>query len=120
MKIFVSWSGGRSRAVAEALRDWLPLVLPDADPWMSASDIHPGVKGLPEISEVLNNSNLGIICLTRENITAPWILFEAGALSKTLRESLVCPYLLDLVPTDVKGPLAQFQAVVANNRIPVR
>lgn len=80
---------------------------------MSASDIEPGRSWGKEISEVLNNSSFGIICLTRDNINAPWIHFEAGALSKTLHESLVCPYLLDLIPTDIKGPLAQFQATVA-------
>jgi hypothetical protein len=37
-------------------------------------------------------------------------LFEAGALSKTVNQTFVCPYLVDLEPTDVKGPLAQFQA----------
>ena len=28
MRVFISWSGQRSKALAEALRDWLPNVNP--------------------------------------------------------------------------------------------
>jgi hypothetical protein len=45
-----------------------------------------------------------------ENLTASWLLFEAGTLSKTLDKTFVCPYLLNLQPTDIQGPLSQFQA----------
>jgi hypothetical protein len=46
--------------------------------------------------------------LTRENLNANWILFEAGALSKT-KDAYVCTFLLDLKPTDIEEPLASFQ-----------
>ena len=49
----------------------------------------------------------GIICVTPSNLEAPWILFEAGALSKTLENTFVCPLLIGLEPADVSGPLAQ-------------
>jgi hypothetical protein len=62
----------------------------------------------------LDETRVGIICLTPQNMNAPWILFEAGALSKTLEETFVCPYLLDIRPADLEGPLAQFQAAIAN------
>jgi hypothetical protein len=55
---------------------------------------------------------VGIICLTADNTNKPWILFEAGALSKTLPDTYVCPLLFDLRPSDIEGPLAQFQATV--------
>jgi hypothetical protein len=48
--------------------------------------------------------------LTRENLDAPWLMFEAGALAKNLERSKVCPILFGLEPTDVTGPLVQFQA----------
>ena len=54
------------------------------------------------------------MCLTPENLAAPWILFETGALSKTIESTYVCPYLLGLKPTDIQGPLAQFQATKAD------
>lgn len=43
-----------------------------------------------------------------------WILFEAGALSKTLADTYVCTLLIDMKPTDVKGPLSQFQATTTS------
>jgi hypothetical protein len=36
-------------------------------------------------------------------------MFEAGALSKSVSASRVCPMLFGIEPSDVKGPLVQFQ-----------
>lgn len=110
MKLFISWSGDRSRAVAEALRDWLPDVIQSVDAWISSQDINAGARWSSEISEQLSETKFGVLCLTRENQEAPWILFEAGALAKTLRDAFVVPYLVDLQPSDLQGPLTQFQA----------
>jgi hypothetical protein len=82
--IFISWSGLRSRWIAETLRDWLPMIVQAANPWMSASDIDKGSRGLPEVSKALDGMKVGIVCLTPENLTAPWILYESGALSKSI------------------------------------
>jgi hypothetical protein len=62
------------------------------------------------MAESLEAAQFGILCLTRDNFTAPWVLFEAGALGKFVSESAVCPYLLDLDYKDISGPLTQFQA----------
>lgn len=113
MKIFISWSKERSKAVAEALRVWLPRVIQSSQPWMSAKDIDKGVLWRTEISRQLNEAAVGIICLTPENLESPWLLFEAGAISKEMAGSLVCTYLFDLEPYDVKDPLAQFQSTKA-------
>ncbi|MBP7070976.1 MAG: TIR domain-containing protein [Methanothrix sp.] len=113
MKIFISWSGPRSKAMAEALKEWLPNVIQAVDPWVSSSDIDAGMRWTPALAEQLQQTQLGILCLTAENLNAPWLLFEAGALSKIIDKTRVCPYLLGLEPTDVMGPLSQFQAVVA-------
>lgn len=110
MRVFISWSGARSRAIAEALRDWLPNVIQLVEPWMSAADIEKGARWMLDIAMQLEEARVGLICLTPENLKAPWILFEAGALSKTLEKTFVCPYLFNLEPTDLDGPLAQFQA----------
>ena len=114
MRVFVSWSGDRSRLIAESLREWLPYVLPAAQPWMSATDLDRGSRWSLEISEQLDKADVGIICLTPENLEAPWILFEAGALSKALTRSLVCTYLFQVKSAELKGPLAQFQATRAD------
>ncbi|MCP4117441.1 MAG: TIR domain-containing protein [Desulfobacteraceae bacterium] len=109
-KIFLSWSGERSHLFAKALYDWFPKVIQSLKPWLSSSDIDKGDQWLSKISEQLKKNNFGIICLTSENISAPWLLFEAGALSSAIDQSNVCPILFDFEPSLLTGPLAQFQA----------
>jgi hypothetical protein len=113
--VFISWSGERSGQAAGALRDWLPIVLQAAKPWMSSSDIEKGSRGLDEVGRALEGMSIGIICLTPENLTCPWILYEAGALSKTLdAKTRVCTYLLaGLQPQDITAPLGMFQSTKA-------
>ena len=110
MKVFISWSGERSRAVAEALRTWLPRVIQSVRPWMSQEDISAGSRWLSEVSTVLDSSQIGILCVTPENQHNPWLLFEAGALSKSIDHSRVCPLLFDMTAGQLSGPLTQFQA----------
>ena len=114
MKVFISWSGPRSQALAQALRDWLPLVLHYVDPWLSESDIAAGERWSQSVAKQLETSNFGVLCVTRENVAAPWILFEAGSLAKSLEGSRVIPVLLDLEFSEISGPLAQFQAKKAD------
>ena len=108
MKIFISWSGPLSGEVAQLLKRWLKCVLQATDPWVSSDDIERGSQWFNEISNVLENCNTGIICLTKSNITAPWILFEARNLLKGLETSRVCTFLVDLEPKDIEPPLSQF------------
>ena len=110
MKVFISWSGEKSRTVASKLRDWLPDVIQYVEPWMSKADIGAGARWGSELDNALENTKFGIICLTMSNPNAPWILFEAGALAKTIEKTFVCPYLIDLKPGDIpEGPLTRFQ-----------
>ncbi len=109
MKLFLSWSGDRSKALANALKAWLPLILYYVEPWVSESDIDAGARWSDEVAKQLDGCNFGILCVTRENVIAPWILFEAGALAKMLDGSKLIPLLFDLEFSEITGPLAQFQ-----------
>jgi hypothetical protein len=113
MRVFLSWSGERSGQVAAALRGWLTDVLHVLEPWSSSEDIDKGTRWSLRLAQELQDTDVGIVCLTPENVTAPWIVFEAGALAKSLESSRVCTYLVDLRPTDVDGPLAAFHATEA-------
>jgi hypothetical protein len=113
MDVFISWSGERSRAAAEALRGWLPKIINAIKPWLSSADIDKGARWSTDVASRLEAAKAGIICLTPNNLHSDWILFEAGALSKTLKNTFVCPFLIGLEPSDVKPPLAQFQATKA-------
>lgn len=120
MEVFISWSGEPSHKLALILKDWISNVIQTVDPWVSSEDIEKGDRWSTEIADKLDTCNIGIICLTKENFQAPWINFEAGALSKKLGEGKVCTLLLDLKPTDIKGPLIQFQATIAKNKEDMR
>lgn len=110
MKVFISWSGTRSQAIAHALRDWLPDVLQTVEPFLSSADIEAGQRWSQELAEQLDKTSFGLVCVTADNQDAPWLNFEAGALAKALGASTVVPLLDDLKPTDLTGPLSQFQA----------
>lgn len=107
--VFISWSGDLSKQLAEALRQWIPSVLQFAKPYFTPSDIEKGAKWGSEISQKLSDTHVGIICLTRENYQKPWILFEAGALSKDLEKSRICSVLFGMDNSDLDGPLTTFQ-----------
>lgn len=114
MKIFISWSGVRSQALATAINDWLKPILHFAEPWLSTSDIQSGDRWGNELAKKLQDTNFGILCVTSDNLNAPWLLFEAGALAKSIDDGRVIPLLLDLEKSDLSGPLTQFQAEKAD------
>src|SRR5687768_16996882 len=96
MKTFISWSGPVSHRVAQALRDWLPLVIQRVDPYVSSEDIEKGRQWLPDISSTLGTSSYGILCITYDNVNSPWLNFEAGALSRSSNKPYVTPFLFDV------------------------
>ena len=93
--------GSPNRLVAHSIQYVKPYFTPD--------DVEKGTKWNAEIAKELETSNIGIICLTRDNTERPWILFEAGALSKSVDKPRVCTLLFNLESTDLKGPLTSFQ-----------
>lgn len=112
MKVFLSWSGELSHKVALTLRDWLPSVIQSIEPYVSSEDIDKGARWSTDIASELADSSYGILCVTKENLHAPWLTFEAGALSKTMDKSYVSPFLFDIKRSEVNGPILQFQSTV--------
>ena len=111
MKVFISWSGERSKKVAVIFRDWLPTVIQAIEPFVSSEDIEKGARWNTDIAQELKESNFGLICVTKDNLDSQWLNFEAGALSKTIDNSYVAPLLFDVKPSDLKtSPISQFQA----------
>ena len=112
MKIFISWSGERSNKIANILREWIPCVIQSIKPYVSSKDIDKGARWSTDIAKELEDSYFGIICVTKSNINAPWINFEAGALSKAIDKSNVAPFLFDINPSEISGPISQFQFTI--------
>jgi hypothetical protein len=115
VKVFISWSGQRSKVVAEIFSDWLKCVIQASQPWISTRDIDRGAIWFSEINDKLKDVSVGVVCLTQENKNKPWILFETGALAKGLTTNRVCTFLIDLNPEDLQDPLAQFNHTTPNN-----
>lgn len=111
MKIFLSWSGARSRAIAEALNDWLKRVIQAVKPFYSP-EIEKGAKWSSELDAALEGTRFGIICLTPDNLNSTWIHYEAGALSKT-PDALIWTFLHGINAGDVPQPLGKYQHTVA-------
>ena len=110
MKVFLSWSGDVSHKVSCIFRDWLPMVIQYVQPYVSSEDIDKGARWLTDIMKELETSYYGILFITRDNYNAPWLNFEAGALTKAVEKSRITPFLFGLGTTDFSGPLTQFQA----------
>jgi hypothetical protein len=114
MKVFISWSGATSGQVAKLLRSFLQDVNQQIEPWLSTTDLAAGTRWGEELAKSLDKTNFGVICLTREALDSPWLLFEAGALSKSVAQGRVCPYLIGIRPAELTGPLRQFQSKLAD------
>jgi hypothetical protein len=112
LKVFISWSGDLSNKVALVFKDWLPSVIQSVDAYVSSEDIDKGARWSSDISKALEESFFGILCITKDNINAPWINFEAGALAKSFEKSRISPFLFNISKTQVQGPLVQFQFTI--------
>ena len=112
MKVFISWSGNKSHRVALVFREWLPSVIQSVVPYVSSEDIDKGARWSTDITKELEDSTFGILCVTKDNLNAPWLSFEAGALSKTMDKSFVSPFLFDIKRAEVNGPILQFQSTI--------
>lgn len=112
MKVFISWSGNKSHKVGLVFREWLPSVIQSLEPYVSSEDIDKGARWSTDIAKELEDSTFGILCVTKENLHAPWLSFEAGALSKTMDKAFVTPFLFDIKRSEVNGPILQFQSTI--------
>lgn len=115
MKVFLSWSKDRSKQIAQALADWLPLVVPGVHPFMSEQSLRAGVFHHEALRQEIQDAAYCIVCVTPENIREPWLNYEAGAIAERLN-GRTCPYLFeeakfnDLAPT----PLSRLQGRKVN------
>lgn len=116
MRVFLSWSGQQSRQVALLLKSWIPRVLQSADVYMSEQDIAAGERWLLNVSTNLADHEFGFTILTQTNLNAPWIQFEAGALSKSLQTSRLIPILCGVENISPLNPLSQFQYIKGHEK----
>ena len=118
MRLFISWSGGRSHRLAVVLKEWLETHF--SGHGISAfvsSEIKKGSLWLPAVNAELRRADAGLVCLTAQSLDSDWVLFEAGALSTAVAlrtgEARIFTYLLGVDPAVLPGPLSVYQSTVA-------
>jgi hypothetical protein len=112
MKVFLSWSGHRSKLAASALNKFLPLMLHSISCWMSENDIPKGKPWFDELAKALNSIVFTIVCVTPENTSSPWLLWESGFLSSAsqLGDRHTVPLAIKMNKESIGGPLSVYQA----------
>jgi hypothetical protein len=115
-KIFISWSGDKSWHLAHRLAEWMPTIVPGIECYFS-SDIPAGSLWLKKLMEALSTSQMSLLCITKENMNSQWLNFEAGAMWNRFDQDIpICPVLLQLDPSELTGPINQFQSKRFNKR----
>lgn len=113
LRVFVSWSTEPSREIAEAFQILLRKCVQSAEGWVSSRDIRPFSVWSQELDDQLAELVLGVLVITQDNLTAPWMLYEAGALANRATGGIggITCLLVDVRPTNVPQPLGRFQNV---------
>lgn len=121
-QVFISWSGTIGNKVAHALFEWLPSVIQEIEPYFS-TQIDKGAVWQTDIYDNLQTSKFGIVCVTQDSKTSPWLHYEAGALMQRLpgRENpRVATFLHHIRPDEIKAPLAALQATKSSEKDEVK
>lgn len=109
--IFISWSGSNTKQFAIVFKSILETIIfpkneTGLECFVSDEDIAAGTDWWVKIKNELKSCSLGILCVTNENVKAPWIFYEAGAMAS--RELPTIPLLIgcginSLIGTPLQG-----------------
>lgn len=78
-RIFISWSGKNSKIIAKELKNVFENKIfagTGLTCFVSDVDIASGTDWWDKIKGELKTCRLGILCITKENIRAPWIFLK--------------------------------------------
>ncbi len=118
MKVFICWSKDESKKYATLLYKYLAPIIGKNTCKFSEEDIEAGKPWLDQLVEHLRSSDVAILCLTPDNYNSPWLLFEAGAIYKGNKGSMIMPLLFgfadDFRAESLGYPLSIFQAIKVN------
>lgn len=106
--IFIRRSGEKSKQIASCFYEWFCGTF-NIETWFSVKNIKIGELWEPKIQDALQRSTRGIFFITKENVFAPWINFEAGAISKGNPENYVCIIRVDSHEIPKESPLFHYQ-----------
>jgi hypothetical protein len=101
------------------VKHFFEMAIPGVEVWMSEIDISKGARWGAEVAKELDETDLGIVCCTPNNLFEPWLHFESGALSKSVKNGRVFPLCFGVSFGDLPGTLSQFQATKFSKRRPL-
>src|SRR5436190_23580715 len=106
--VFISWTKPLGLQIARRLRTFLESQFPDLDFFVSQDDLIPGQLWRPGLERRLRKDSFGILLITPAALTAPWIFYEAGALSAKAGAT-VLPLLFGVPGNALKEPIGAHQ-----------
>lgn len=109
MKIYLSWSGELGRRASKSLGSALQQLIPTLKILSPPSDVSAGARWVDQTHNAIRGSQVALVCVTNDSRGAPWQLYELGVLASS--EATVVPWLVDIEPSDLEGPLQQIQAL---------
>lgn len=93
MKVFISWSKTKSKEYAIETKKILEEINHAIEAFVSEVDIIGGEDVQRKIVERIINCDILVLCFTKDNKRAPWLLFEAGY-ARGLQKTVI-PILFD-------------------------
>lgn len=115
-QIFLSWSGQKSRQLAEAFKTLACsfLEISHTSLFISSKNIESGDDWWQEVSYALESAQIGLIFVTDTNSDSIWLNYEAGALRQSFQRNLY-PISLSSEFTSIyeqnKTPLLKYQFI---------
>ena len=119
LNIFISWSGPTSLSIARLTAGLLRTASDRFVTFVSDEDIRSGQRWLSVINDQLSRAHAGLIIVTPDNQSRPWLQFESGAIANAvdIPNARVIPVLCGLTPGLIEegSPLRQFQSRTLTN-----
>jgi hypothetical protein len=113
--VFMSWDGPLSRKIAGIFREYVPKIVPGANPYVPL-ETKKGKQWLNETSKRMAGSACALVFLTKDTAENPRIHFEAGSIYKGSRDNKIFPVLINVRPGNLKMPLSLFRATALNEQ----
>ena len=118
MKLFISWSGRRSKKVASVFKNNLAQILDEdiakQDIFFSDKDIYTGTQWFDTVKQNLIESDSILLLVTKENVNSTWLIYEAGAILNKEKSNIFILLLDDNISLE-GTPLKHYQSIKKSN-----
>ena len=124
MNLFLSWSKGKSKKLAEITKEFLEKTLGSSVRIFFSPDMYLGTCADRTIHDELLTCEKCLVCITEDNFKSPWLLYEAGmvygANYSKQTESIVIPILFENIPqwsSWIDKPLNRYVPIQMNDTV---